>query len=273
MLVEATALRTSLLQALRPARVKPSALLGFLREFRHLVDAGLPVAQCLEILKDRPDSPVLSAAIAEMHKGVEKGLPLDQAAATRDEVFDVTFQAALRAGVQTSQLGQALARLESFLTIRAELRRKIRKAMAYPVFLLVLLVVVLAILMLFVLPRFASLYEEFGSELPGPTRALMAAVNTAPIWLTVGAALILIVGYSWHRAMRVPASRKVLDGMFLKLPIVGGILREIQLVQISYMMAMLLKAGTPLKRCPGLCFRDGFQRGNPWIGAISDRGC
>lgn len=247
LLVEATAHRRQLGEILRPARVGLPQLLAFIREFRHLVDAGLPVARCLEILKDRPDAPALSAAIAEVHAGVARGMPLDKAAAERGDVFDPVFQSALRAGVQTSQLGHALERLESFLTVRAELSRKVRKAMAYPVFLLVLLVVVLAVLMLFVLPRFADLYAEFGSDLPAATAALMAAVRTAPVWVPLGLALLLLAGLGWRRARRGGASRRFLDGLALRLPYVGTILRDIQLVQLSYMSAMLLRAGTPLR--------------------------
>lgn len=247
LLIDARPMRVPLMQSLRPARVKPAALLGFLREFRHMIEAGLTVSQSLAILKDRPGNPVLGAAVTGLRDGVEKGLPLDEAAARHASVFDATFRAALAAGVRTSQMGQALRRLESFLALRADIARKVRKAAAYPMFLLALLVVVLGVLVLFVLPRFADLYAEFGSELPAATAFLMSFVRTAPAWVPVGLSAIILATLAWRRAWSRPGSRKVIDAALLRLPALGPVLRDVQLVQASYMLSMLLKAGTPLK--------------------------
>lgn len=235
--------------------VRLPVLLAFTRELRHLVDTGLPMARILDIMVDRPGQPVLSEAISALRSGIEQGLPLDEAAAKRPDVFDVVFQAALRAGARTGELGPALARLEAFLTLRNDLRRKLRKAMAYPFFLLGLLVVVLAILMLAVLPRFAALYSDFGSELPYATQVLMALVRTAPLWVPTLIVGIFLVAGGYRYARSVPRSRRWLDGWFLRLPVVGRVLKDIQLVQLSYMLSMLLKAGTPRK--PALEFTAG----------------
>ncbi len=247
LLVEAQPVRRRGLPSLAPARVALPSLLGFLREFRHLIDAGLPQARALQLLKDRPGDPVLSAAVGALHAGVARGLSLDAAAAERRDVFDDIVRATLSAGVRTSRLGEALARLETFLTLRAEMARKIRRAMVYPTFLIGLLALVLAGLMLIVLPRFADLYAEFGADLPLPTRILMQAVETAPIWIPTTLLTLVAATLLWRGAMRRPALARRRDAWALQTPVIGPIIRGAALVQISYMLAMLLRAGAPLK--------------------------
>lgn len=243
-------------------KVRLSALIAFVREFRVLVGAGLPITQILSLLAERDDDPRLAAAIRGTRSAVEQGLALDAAAATQDKAFDGLFLATIAAGVRTGRLEDALAQLETFLALRAELRRKVRKAMAYPVFLLILLAVVLAALMLFVLPRFAELYAEFGSDLPRATAVLMALTRSAPVWIPVGIAGLFAAGWAIRTLIRRPALRLALDKRLLRLPVVGPIILDLALVQSSYLLAMLLGAGMPLR--DALKFLSEAQ-GNAWV--------
>ena len=251
LLVDAIEQQKSALAVFARKRTKPAALLGFLREFRHLIHAGMPIATSLKVLTDRPGDPHLSEAIAELHKGVEEGLPLDEAAALRPDVFDNLFQSAFRAGVRTSQLDEVLARLEKFLDMQNELRRKMRKASSYPIFLLCLLVVVLAALMLFVLPRFADLYSEFGSELPRATQILLTGVNWAPVWIPATVICSLAARFVWQRLMTSDGFKRAVDRFLTNAPVIGPIQQDTNLVQSSFMMAMLLRAGTPAHEAMG----------------------
>ena len=230
------------------ARKTPSlvALLTFVREFRHLISAGLPITQALSFLQDRGGDRVMEDAVMTLRTGVENGLPLDEAAAARPDVFDKLFQATLGAGLRAGRMAEALERLERFLTLRAALSRKIRNAMAYPVFLLALLVVVLSILMLFVLPRFAELYSEFGAELPPATRILIVGVEWAPIWVSVLIGLVLVTPFLWRRIMQSLQARRWRDQRILAIPMVGQIASDIQVIQFCNVTGMLLRAGAPL---------------------------
>ena len=222
------------------------SLLTFVREFRHLVSAGLPITQALSFLQDRGGDRVMEDAVTTLRAGVENGLPLDEAAAARPDVFDRLFQASLGAGLRAGRMAEALERLERFLTLRAALSRKIRNAMAYPLFLLALLVVVLSILMLFVLPRFAELYSEFGAELPPATRVLIVGVEWAPVWVPGLIALVLITPFIWRRIMQNRGARRWRDRRILAIPMVGLIARDIQVIQFCNVTGMLLRAGAPL---------------------------
>ena len=228
-------------------RVKLSALMTFVREFRSLVGAGLPLTRALGLLEGRKDDPMLGGAIRAVRSGVEQGKALDSAMAEHPAVFDTLVQAAVRAGTATGRLETALERLLHFLTLRNTLDRKVRGAMAYPAFLLGLLVIVLALLMLFVLPRFAELYAEFDADLPLPTAILMMGVQAAPIGiplLAIGAVGLVALISLW---LKNPVARLRFDGLRLTLPVVGPILTHTGLIQISFMMSLLLSSGMALR--------------------------
>jgi type IV pilus assembly protein PilC len=240
----------------RARRVRPSALLSFTRELRHLLAAGLPAAQALRILEARRDDPGLAAAVRGMREGVERGLTLDAAAAEHPGAFDSLFRASLRAGALTGRLPDTLARLERFLILRATLRSRTRRAMTYPAFLLALLAVVVAVLMLFVLPRFAELYAQFGEDLPLATRLLMAAAEAAPWALPLLALAALAAAVATRQALARPTPRRWADRAALGLPILGPVALHLQLVQASTMLSMLLGAGTPLREALALAARS-----------------
>ncbi len=232
---------------LRSARTPPLvSLLTFVREFRHLVAAGLPITQALSFLQDRGGDRLMEDAVTSLRAGVENGLPLDEAAAARPDVFDKLFQASLGAGLRAGRMAEALERLERFLTLRAALNRKIRNAMSYPLFLLALLIVVLAILMLFVLPRFAELYAEFGADLPPATRILVVGVEWAPVWVSAVIVLGLTAPFLWRRIMQGRDARRWRDRRILAIPMVGRIASDIQIIQFCNVTGMLLRAGAPL---------------------------
>ena len=235
------------LGAIGGRKVRLPALLTFIREFRALAGAGMPVARALAQLENRRDDPALAGALVSVRSRVEEGAALDAAMAEHPRVFDGLMQATVRAGLATGRLEDALDRLLAYLTLRHQLQRKIRRAMAYPVFLLILLAVVLAVLMLFVLPRFSELYAEFDADLPWMTQVLMASVRAAPVAvpaLVLGGIAMVLLFRLW---LSLPAARLAFDRLRLRLPVFGPIVRNIGLVQISFMMSLLLGSGMPLR--------------------------
>jgi len=243
LLIEARKGSSGTIWSFRSGRVSPAALLSFVRELKTLLGAGLPIAQVLEMLSERPKQPTLSAAVQAMHQAVLKGQSLGDAAATQSRIFDPLFAVTLRVGAQTGRLEQALDRYLNFLVLRYELRRNLQKALTYPIFLIGLLVVVLAGLFLFVLPRFADLYAEFGGELPFATRVLMAAVNAAPIAIVVAVPVFLALGFLYRKWAQTPAGRAYVDRFKLSLPVIGPVLNNMSQIQMCYLLSTLLAAG------------------------------
>ncbi|NNE87077.1 MAG: type II secretion system F family protein, partial [Silicimonas sp.] len=234
--------------ALAPRRkVKLAALSAFTREFRSLVGAGMPMAAALQRLETRKDDALLAAAVADARRKVEQGVALDRAMADNPTVFDPLFQTTVRAGLATGQLETALDRLLSFMAMRQQLDQKVRRATRYPLFLMGLLAIVLAILMLFVLPRFADLYAEFDTELPWLTRMLIAGVESAPIWVPALAVVVLGLVALLRLMASLPATQMGLDRFRLALPLFGPIRQETGRIQVSFMLSMLLSAGVTLR--------------------------
>ncbi|MBT8409348.1 MAG: type II secretion system F family protein, partial [Alphaproteobacteria bacterium] len=207
----------------------------------------MPVARALSQLEARRDDPVLAAAVTAVRTKVEQGAALDEAMAEHPLVFDSLVQATVRAGTASGSLDTALERLLSFLAVRHQLQRKLRRAMTYPIFLLAILAVVLALLMLFVLPRFAELYSEFGADLPWMTQVLMAGVRAAPVAIPAGLAALIVIAFAARMWLRAPEARLWFDRLRLAIPVAGPVLRNIGLIQISFMMSMLLAAGMTLR--------------------------
>ncbi len=227
-------------------KVRLSALMTFIREFRALIGSGMPVARALSQLEARRDDASLAAAVAATRAKVERGTALDVALAEHPLVFDPLTQATVRAGTSSGDLEGALEQLLSFLNVRHQLQRKIRQAMTYPIFMLLLLAAVLTGLLLFVLPRFSELYQEFGAELPFLTQMLLTAVDVAPVAIpaiTLGVFGCIFLVRLW---LREPSQRLMFDRWRLALPVSGPIRQNLGLVQISFMMAMLLRAGMTL---------------------------
>lgn len=227
--------------------VKTTNLVAFAREFRSLISAGMPIVDALEKLRVRKGAPVLSAAIGDVATHVRRGQAVDVAMARHPQVFDPLFQAAIRAGLATGQVDHALEQLVRLLTLRHKIERKTRRAMTYPIFLLGLLAVVLAILMLFVLPRFATLYQEFDADLPLLTQVLITSVATAPIWIPAVLLSGLALTMTTRLLLRHPSTRLRWDRVRLRVPAIGPVRQDTALVQISFMMSMLLSAGVVMR--------------------------
>ena len=229
-------------------RVSSKVMLTFISEFRALMSAGLPLAQTLRRLETRKDSAALGAAVAAVRTDVQSGHELTAAMAKHPDVFDPLTRATIEAGMSSGALTDALDQLLRLLRIKADLQRKVGRAMTYPLFMLVLLVVVLAVLMLFVLPQFADLYADFGAELPFLTKVLLSFVDWAPVIVPIAILLGFAVLFTGRALLRIPAVRQGFDRLRLSLPFVGPLRRDLMLVQISFILALMLNAGATLQR-------------------------
>lgn len=227
-------------------RVRPEAFMLFNQEFIALLRAGLTIPETLRLCADRPDSPLLSQVLREVGDAVRDGALLSEACARHQELFDGLYLAALKTGEKTGTLVQVLEKYQVNLRHRVELARKVGHALAYPAFLLITLVVILAVLFLFVLPRFVTLYADFGAQLPLPTRILIGIVEFLPYLVPVLAAFVLLGWAGWHRWLRNNAARIRIDVLKEKLPLLGGIFRNTASAQLARTLATLLSGGTPL---------------------------
>lgn len=227
-------------------RIKPETFLLLNQEFTALLRAGLTIPEALRLAADRPDSPQLSRVLRHVEEQVRGGMSLSEACAQHGDVFDGLYLAAIRTGEKTGALHQVLAKYQVNLRHRVELMRKVGHALAYPTFLLITLLVILAVLFVFVLPRFVTLYSDFGAQLPAPTRALIGLVKALPYVVPVLAVAGVAGWVSWNRLLRDKAMRIRIDAFKERIPLLGGIYQHTASAQLARTLATLLAGGTTL---------------------------
>jgi len=234
----------------RGKKVKAKELSIFTRQFSVMIDAGLPLVQCLEILAQQQDSKNFQQVLTHVRQDVEEGATLAAAMARHPKVFDQLFVNMIEAGEAGGILDLILQRLSTYIEKIVKLRRDVISAMIYPAAVIVIAVAVIAVIMVFVIPSFQSIFVGLlgpGEQLPLPTRIV---VNISEFVAGIGGLIILAaliasaVGIRFY--YRTPRGRRMLDGLMLKIPIVGSILRKIAVARFSRTLSTLLSSGVPI---------------------------
>ncbi len=225
---------------------KPEDFLLFNHEFVALIRAGLTIPDALGLVGDRPNNPRFSQVLRRVFDDVRGGALLSEACGRQPDVFDSLYLSALRTGEKTGDLRAVLARYQDYLRHRVTLRKKVSRALAYPVFLLFALVLILGVLFAFVLPRFVAMYADFGAALPLPTQVLLSLVRHMPMAVGVLAVLGTSSWILWRRWSATDRGRLAIDRFKERVPYFGEIQREVAVSQLARSLAALLAGGTPL---------------------------
>ncbi len=233
---------------LNRARVPLHHIAGFNRQFVVLLKAGIPVVEALALLASRPGQPKLESAIRLMLEDIRRGTSLSAAAAKLPLVFEPTYCATVSVGEQSGTLPQSLEHYQSSLDLRLRLGAQVSKALTYPLVLLSVLAAVLVFLFLVVIPNFVTMYRDLGSELPGPTQALLLVASN--FQLIAGAILgtavsLIITDHIWRAA---PGGMQQRHRFFLQIPVLGSLRRAQAAAAAARMLATLTMAGTPVAR-------------------------
>ena len=231
-------------------KVKAKELAIFTRQFSVMIDAGLPLVQCLEILAQQQDSKNFAMVLTQTRQDVEEGSTLAAAMARHPKVFDQLFVNMVEAGEAGGILDLILQRLSTYIEKIVKLRRDVVSAMIYPAAVVVIAIAVVAVIMVFVIPSFQSIFTGLlgpGELLPLPTRIVvgisdfLAGIGGLVILGVIVAAVIGIRSY-----YKTPKGQRMLDGLMLKIPIFGMILRKIAVARFSRTLSTLLSSGVPI---------------------------
>jgi len=227
-------------------KVSPKNLAVFTRQFSVMIDAGLPLVQCLDILGTQEADKNFSAVILQTRSDVEAGASLADAMRKHPKTFDPLFTNMIAAGEAGGILDTILKRLATYIEKAVKLSSQVKSAMVYPVAVIVIASGVVAVILWKVIPTFAALFSGLGADLPLPTRLVIAAsddlVRYAP-FLFVGLGL---TGYGFKRYYATEAGRHVVDRLLLKAPILGSILRKIAVARFCRTLATLIGSGVPI---------------------------
>ena len=197
----------------------------FTRQFSVMLDAGLPLVQCLEILGGQQDHKIFKAIVDTVRSDVESGASLAEAMKRHPGAFDNLYVNMIAAGEAGGILDIILQRLSLYIEKAVKLKSQVKSALIYPVAVIIIASVVVFIILWKVIPVFAQLFAGLGAQLPFITRIVVAASNfigAYAIWIFIGIGLIVVAIRQWHKTYR---GRRILDQLQLRIPVIGMLLR------------------------------------------------
>jgi type II secretory pathway component PulF len=231
-----------------PASTKVSAasLESFTREMANLLAAGLPLSRALALLKREASQPQAKRVWGEVHDDVVGGTPLGDALAKWPRVFSTVYVAMVRAGEAGGFLPVVLQQIADFRTREQELKGKVKAAMVYPVVLGCMACAVLIFLLTFFIPRFTSIFSEFGADLPWLTKMIVGASHLVTDYgLFVAIALVVAI-VAGRRAAATENGKRAIERVILKTPALGAVVSRFALVRFCRMLGTLVGSGVPL---------------------------
>ncbi len=238
-------------------------LVVFTRQFGTMINAGLPLVQCLEILSTQSENKVLRETIGEVKLQVEAGSTFSDALRRHPKIFDDLYVNLVHAGEVGGLLDTILTRLAKYIEKAMKLKGQIKSAMVYPATIMGVAVVVIAILMLFVIPIFAKMFLELSGgkvALPGPTQMVIDASNffIAYWYVILGAIVGTVFGIKKYYA--TVQGRMVIDKLLLKLPVVGDLIRKASVAKFTRTLGTLLSSGVPLLDGMTICAKTSGNK-------------
>lgn len=221
----------------------------FTRQFSVMLDAGLPLVQCIEILGQQQDNQYFSKVLTQVREDVEAGQTLANAMSRHPKVFEQLYVNMVEAGETGGILDIILQRLSTFLEKIVKLKSDVRSALIYPIAVIVISIIVISVIMIFVIPSFKNIFETLvgpGERLPWLTEMVVTLSSfMAGYWWII----LIVVGvslYGLRSYYRTPNGRRMIDGFTLKLPIIGDILRKIAISRFSRTLGTLLSSGVAI---------------------------
>jgi type IV pilus assembly protein PilC len=211
-----------------------------------MIDAGLPLVQCLEILGNQQDNRLFQKIILAVRQDVEAGSSLAEAMRKHPKAFDDLFVNMVAAGEAGGILDTILRRLSGYIEKAVKLAGQVKTALIYPISVLLVAAIVVFIILWKVIPTFASLFAALGAELPLPTRLVIKASNFVASYIVFIVAGLFAIGYALKRYYATYRGRRVIDGIVLKMPVLGDIMRKIAVARFCRTLATLTSSGVPI---------------------------
>jgi len=248
------------LEALTLGKVSASEMAMFTKQFGTMLEAGLPLLEALNTQYRQTRNRLLKNAIREIARDVEGGYTLAESMRKHKKVFSELYVNMVEAGEKGGALGEILARLAEYLEKMADIQRKIKGAMIYPIIVICVMIVAVAALLIFVIPTFADLYAGFGAQLPGLTRIIIGISNFVKgnilliLGITIGIVALLL---GWYKTQ---SGKEVLDRIILRIPIIGPLVHKNALARFSRTLSTLLNSGVDLMEAMEITARTTGNR-------------
>jgi type IV pilus assembly protein PilC len=218
----------------------------FCRQFSTMIDAGLPIIQCMDILHAQQENATFKKMLKNIKEQVESGSTLADALKKYPKQFDDLFVNMVAAGEAGGILDTILRRLSAYMEKAAKLKSQVKGAMTYPIVTILIAVVVVAVIMVFVIPVFQEMFADMGGALPTPTLVVIAMsdfVKSKIHWLIIG---LILFSVAFKKYYATEKGRQVVDASLLRLPVFGLIIRKVAVAKFTQTMGTMLSSGVAI---------------------------
>ena len=226
--------------------VNEKSIVVFCRIFSTMINAGLPLIQCLDLLAQQEQNKVFAKILKTIKEDIEGGTSLTDALKKFPKIFDELFVNLIAAGEAGGMLDVILGRLSNYLEKAMKLKKRVKGAMTYPIATLVIAFAIVALLLIKVIPVFQKMFEGMGGELPGPTQFLVDASQFAQnyFYVVIGVIVVIYIGVS--RFYRTAKGRLIIDTLILKSPVFGPLLKKVAVAKFSRTLSTMMSSGVPI---------------------------
>ncbi len=228
-------------------RVKETEIVIFTRQFATMIDAGLPLVQCLEILSSQTENKTFAKVIGAVKQDVEAGSTYADALRKHPNIFTPLYVNMVEAGEVGGILDTILNRLAGYIEKAVKLKKKVKSAMVYPAVVLSVAIIVVGIIMIFVIPVFQKMFSGFGGELPAATQLVIAIsdfLKSNIIYLMVGIFVFIIAFGQTYK--RYEPFKKAVHIILLRLPVIGPLIRKVAVAKFTRTLGTLISSGVPI---------------------------
>ena len=227
-------------------KVKEKEVVIFARIFATMINAGLPLIQCLELLAQQEQNKTFAQIITAVKEDIEGGSTLSDALRKYPNIFDNLFVNLVAAGESGGILDVVLQRLSSYMEKAMKLKSKVKGAMTYPASVLVISIAVVSLLLVKVIPTFQKMFEGFGGELPGPTQFLITLSAYAQKYFLVAIIALAVAVYAFRRYYKTEKGTLLIDDLILKSPVFGPLLKKVAVARFTRTMSTMMTSGVPI---------------------------
>ncbi len=227
-------------------KVTTKDLVVFTRQFATMIDAGLPLVQCLDILSSQQENKTFKTALVKVKEDVESGSTFADALGKHPKIFNELYVNLVAAGEVGGILDTILNRLAAYIEKALKLKKQVKSAMTYPTTIVGIAVLVIAVILVFVIPQFESMFKDFGAALPMPTQIVINISNFVQnyIFVIIGGIILSVVAFK--RIYATKQGRAKIDDWALKLPVFGILIRKVAVAKFSRTLSTMISSGVPI---------------------------
>lgn len=218
----------------------------FSRQMAAMLSAGMPIVASLETLEEQALNPNFKIALGEVKRSIEGGASFSESLQQLPEIFDVLYVNMVRAGEQSGQFAETMKRIGELLEATARLRRKVKSAMTYPIVVLTMALVIATGMIIFIVPVFASMFQDFGGKLPAPTQFLVDLSSGIKRYAVIIVPSIILAVWGFRKWKKTLAGAWAMDRFALKAPVIGVLVQKVAVARFSRTLSQLVQSGVPI---------------------------